>query len=167
MATETAGTTTIFDVLMHTGTWATATNVSSRHEENNFKVVIEKAGIANGDTADHRLEFPICIPTKLATAEGDNDTVPLEFELMAKANRFGAWSDREKTVRDATVRIYDGSGLVFTMTGLDLGDLQWEQPFDARVVIRSRRVISGSRKGEEQVGSLSFTMHFHSWTDGL
>jgi hypothetical protein len=166
MATETNGETTIYDVLFHTGRWENAVNVSSAHEENNFKITIKAGGIANGDSADQVLECPICIPDGFHWKNGSLDSATLTFELMQKVNRLsGAWSETPKTLRDGVVYIEDASGLRFTLP-FEIGDVAVDDPNDDRVVVRSRGRIVGSRKGDEQPGSLTMTLHFTGFTDG-
>jgi hypothetical protein len=161
---ETNTTTTLYDVLKHRNGWSAATNISSAHEENNFKVTLIAGGTVNGEARDQKAIFPICIPTVLNFKDGDLCTMTLDMELMSKATLSGVWTSRPKTMRDLTVKIEDLSGLLFTLD-VEEGDFAWEEPFDDRVIVYDRNVIVGSRKGKENVGKITSTLKFRAFAD--
>ena len=79
-----------------------------------------------------------------------------------------ALSNSVKVRRDGTVSLISGGGSPVTLTvdyedGNFSADLLGE---DAdRIVIRDRGTIVGVRKGDDQVGSLSFDVHFREFTN--
>lgn len=69
------------------------------------------------------------------------------------------------TRRDGTITLTDnGAAHTFNVT-LDVGDFTFEEPKADRVVIRDRGAIAGLRKGDDAVGSLSFSVHFTEFTN--
>ena len=79
-----------------------------------------------------------------------------------------ALSNVVKVRRDGTITLTSGGGSPVTFTvdyedGNFSADLLGE---DAdRIVIRDRGTIVGLRKGDDQVGSLSFSVHFREFTN--
>ena len=77
---------------------------------------------------------------------------------MAKSSVIG-------TKRDGTIRIQDLGPNNTMDIALDVGDFTFEEPKADRIVIRDRGTISGLRKGDDAVGSLSFSIHFSEFTN--
>ena len=75
-----------------------------------------------------------------------------------------ATSQVVKTLRDGTIRIAGGGGSTLDIS-LDTGDFSFTEPKSSRVVIRDRSSIAGLRKGDDEVGECSFTVHFREFTD--
>ena len=69
------------------------------------------------------------------------------------------------TKRDGEIRIEDLSPTYALDISLDIGDFTFEEPKADRIVIRDRGAIAGLRKGDDAVGSLSFSVHFSEFTN--
>jgi len=73
-----------------------------------------------------------------------------------------------KVRRDGTLKLQDGAGSPVTLT-IDYEDGNFTANTLAedsdRVVIRDRGTIVGLRKGDDQVGSLSFSVHFREFSN--
>jgi len=73
-----------------------------------------------------------------------------------------------KVRRDGTIALADnagfGGGNTYTVA-YENGDGSLSQPKADRIVIRDRGVIAGLRKGDDAVGSFSFSVHMRSFTD--
>lgn len=69
-----------------------------------------------------------------------------------------------KTFRDGTILLEDGTGtpLAYTVT-YEQGNFTHANAADARTVVRDRGVIVGLRKGDQQVKSFSFSVHFREF----
>ena len=68
------------------------------------------------------------------------------------------------TKRDGQITLKDSAAHNLILT-LEVGDFSFEEPKADRTVIRDRGVISGLRKGDDPVGSCSFTVHFTEFTN--
>lgn len=71
------------------------------------------------------------------------------------------------TKRDGSIVLSDSGGSNTTTLYLEVGDFTFEEPKADRVVIRDRGSLSGGglRKGDDAVGSCSFTVHFTEFTN--
>tara|TARA_R100000152_G_C6768901_1_gene194528 strand:+ start:819 stop:1319 length:501 start_codon:yes stop_codon:yes gene_type:complete len=73
-----------------------------------------------------------------------------------------------KVRRDGTLKLQDGAGSPTTLT-IDFEDGNFTAnnlaAEEDRVVIRDRGSIVGLRKGDDQVGSLSFSVHFREFSN--
>lgn len=73
-----------------------------------------------------------------------------------------------KVRRDGTLKLQDGAGSPVTLT-IDYEDGNFTANNLAedsdRIVIRDRGTIVGLRKGDDQVGSLSFSVHFREFSN--
>jgi hypothetical protein len=79
-----------------------------------------------------------------------------------------ALSNVVKVRRDGTITLTSGGGSPVTLTvdyedGNFSGNLLGAE--EDRIVIRDRGTIVGLRKGDDQVGSLSFSVHFREFTN--
>jgi len=72
------------------------------------------------------------------------------------------------TKRDGSIVLSDSGGANTTLLYLEVGDFTFEQPKADRIVIRDRGSLAngGLRKGDDAVGSCSFTVHFTEFTNG-
>lgn len=73
-----------------------------------------------------------------------------------------------KNFTDGTILIEDGTpvtALDYTVA-YEAGDFSASSPRDERTVIRDRGAIAGLRNTNEQVGSISFSVHMRQFTDG-
>ena len=79
---------------------------------------------------------------------------------------FSPTSTTVKVRRDATILLQGDSGTdTFTVAYEGDGDFSYSEPKADRVVIRDRGIIVGSRKGDNQPITGSFTVDFRAWTD--
>lgn len=76
---------------------------------------------------------------------------------VVKVRRDGVITLSDGAAATYTVAYEDGNFSADTLTGANAAD---------RVVIRDRGTIVGLRKGDDPVGSLSFTVHFREFTNG-
>lgn len=69
-----------------------------------------------------------------------------------------------KNFRDGTILLEDGTGtpLAYTVT-YEQGNFTFANSEAARVTVRDRGVIAGLRKGDDQVKSFSFSVHFREF----
>jgi len=79
---------------------------------------------------------------------------------------FSPTSTTVKVRRDGQIVLQGDSGTdTFTIAYEGDGDFSYSQPKPDRVVIRDRGIIVGSRKGDDQPITGSFTVDFRAWTD--
>ena len=69
------------------------------------------------------------------------------------------------TKRDGVITLKTSGGAQTLILTLEVGDFSFEQPKADRLVIRDRGAISGLRKGDDAVGSCSFSVHFTEFTN--
>lgn len=71
-----------------------------------------------------------------------------------------------KVAKDGTITITDGTGTPLTYTtSYEDGDFTFTDPKPERLVIRDRGTIAGLRTTNQQVGSLSFSVHMRNFAN--
>ena len=70
------------------------------------------------------------------------------------------------TKRDGQIKLKDSGGTNSLIATLEVGDFTFDlSPPADRIVVRDRGAISGLRRGDDSVGSCSFSVHFTEFTN--